>query len=73
MRFRGLIAAMMTVASVLVVGCEKKITDEGTDYYIEAVNVRNAGDTAEAMQLYGKSIETKPTPWAYYDRARTDP
>jgi len=44
--------------------------DEAAEHFIEAQQALGDGDTAKAMQELNASIELRPDPWAYYQRAK---
>jgi tetratricopeptide (TPR) repeat protein len=58
---------------VLAVGCDgggQLKLDDSKSSLIEAQQALSDGDTEKAMELLSASIEAKPNPWAYYQRAR---
>lgn len=63
---------LLQLAFVAFLGCgeSKPTLDESGDYFIEAQTAIADGDTAKALELLGKSIESKPYGFAYFQRAQ---
>lgn len=56
-----------------VIGCGQRDAVELTEeqnYFVLAADALNSGDDAKAMEMLAKSIETKPSRYAHYERAK---
>jgi hypothetical protein len=61
-----------SVFAIALLGCgeNKPTLDDSGDYFVQAQTALDAGDTAKAVELLSLSIESKPYPFAYFQRAR---
>jgi tetratricopeptide (TPR) repeat protein len=52
-------------------GCGPQSTlDQAGQAFVDAQQAIADGDQQRALELLGKSIESRPDPWAYYQRAK---
>lgn len=63
---------LLAAAAVLSIGCgsEKESQATSNQLLIQAREAVVAGDTEKAMAALDGSIASKPTVWAYFERAR---
>ncbi len=61
--------ATLLLGSFLLAGCASE-EESAREKFTSAYSAIAAGDTEAAMELLGESIETSPTSYAYYQRAR---
>jgi Tfp pilus assembly protein PilF len=60
-------------ACLALAGCGQRDAVELTEeqnYFVLAADALNSGDDAKAMEMLTKSIETKPSRYAHYERAK---
>ncbi len=71
MSLNRIAAILVSVAVVAISGCkDEPILDEAAVGLIEARKAIDEGDSAKAIELLTASIESSPSPWSYYERAK---
>lgn len=59
------------IGCAMLLGCSPEPSlDDAALQLMEAREAVEAGDTDKAVQLLTASIEARPDPWAYYERAK---
>lgn len=61
------------LACLVAPGCGQRDAVELTEeqnYFVLAADALNSGDDAKALEMLTKSIETKPSRYAHYERAK---
>jgi tetratricopeptide (TPR) repeat protein len=62
---------VLSTAILPLCGCGGSTsTSAAYDHFVEAANAINAGDKEKAFSELSASIESSPSAWAYFERAR---
>lgn len=67
------ISRIAAIACIAVMGCGERDAVELTEeqnYFVLAADALYSGDDAKALEMLAKSIETKPSRYAHYERAK---
>ena len=69
--FSNRIAAILLLSSIALLGCKgEAVLNEAAVGLIDARKAIEEGDSAKAIELLTASIESEPSPWSYYERAK---